>query len=315
VVLDRARADEQPGGDLLIREAVIGEPGDLHLLRGELAARPDGAFAHRLAGGLQLSTGPLGEPLHAHRAVQLLGDAQLLAGVPAPTLAAQPFAVEQMGAGERHTDVGAAEPLDRFAIQLFGGRAVAQQRSRARLDPQRPVRASGAADLLEPQEVPAARSGSPLRTTASMTSVGTQVDNPSSCGSSAACSAAARNSPSIPSRTMTGQRRHEGRQGEVVGDWCVSLVPDRKHHGRPSFRGSGVGAAQLAATAAGHPERLATLDGHTVRWPATRPPPWRRSPSRRAGGLSGHDWPVALATGGCEPRPARTTIGGPAWKC
>ena len=32
--------------------------------------------------------------------------------------------------------------------------------------------------------------------------------------------------------------------GKVVGDWFVSLVPDRKHHGRPSFRGSsGVPAA------------------------------------------------------------------------
>ena len=90
----------------------------------------------------QLTAGALGEPLHAHRAVQLVGDAQLLAGVDSPVLAAQPFAVEQMGAGERHTDAGAAEPLDRLAVEAFGRLALAQQRSRARLDPQRPVRAA-----------------------------------------------------------------------------------------------------------------------------------------------------------------------------
>src|SRR4029453_6518994 len=52
VVLDRAGADEQPSADLLVGEAVIGEPGDLQLLRGELAARLDRAFSDRLAGGL-----------------------------------------------------------------------------------------------------------------------------------------------------------------------------------------------------------------------------------------------------------------------
>ena len=77
------------------------EPGDLRLLHGEFVRRLDGALADRFAGGRQLTAGPLGEPLHAHRAVQLVGDAQLLAGVDSTVLAAQPFAVEQMGAGER----------------------------------------------------------------------------------------------------------------------------------------------------------------------------------------------------------------------
>ncbi len=36
VVLDRARADEQPGADLRIGQAIPGQPGDLGLLGGQL---------------------------------------------------------------------------------------------------------------------------------------------------------------------------------------------------------------------------------------------------------------------------------------
>ena len=57
VVLDGARADEQLGADLRVREPVAGEPGDLRLLGGELVARLDGALAHGLAGGQQLARG------------------------------------------------------------------------------------------------------------------------------------------------------------------------------------------------------------------------------------------------------------------
>src|SRR5216684_350056 len=45
VVLDRARADEQLGADLGIREPAVREPRDLGLLRGEVAAVLDAAFA------------------------------------------------------------------------------------------------------------------------------------------------------------------------------------------------------------------------------------------------------------------------------
>ena len=36
---------------------------------------------------------------------------------------------------------------------------------------------------------------------------------------------------------------------------------------------------------------------------------------RPVGALPGHDWPVALATGGCEPRPAPTRLGEPPAPC
>ena len=61
--------------------------------------------------------------------------AQLRARVQAAALAAQPFAVEQVGAGELSAYAGALEPLDRLTVERLGGLAVGQQCSRARLDP------------------------------------------------------------------------------------------------------------------------------------------------------------------------------------
>jgi hypothetical protein len=65
--------------------------------------------------------------------------AKLLAGVDPAALAAQPLAVEEMGAGELRTQPGTAQPLDRLAVQRVGGGAVAYQRPGARLDAKREV--------------------------------------------------------------------------------------------------------------------------------------------------------------------------------
>ncbi len=54
----------------------------------------------RLAGGQQLARGAVGEGLGAHRGEQLVRGAELLPRVDPPALAAQPLAVEQVGAGE-----------------------------------------------------------------------------------------------------------------------------------------------------------------------------------------------------------------------
>jgi hypothetical protein len=43
-------------------------------------------------------------------------------------LAAQPFAVEQVGAGQLRPELGAAEPVDRFAVERPDGLTLAQQR-------------------------------------------------------------------------------------------------------------------------------------------------------------------------------------------
>src|SRR6516162_1936024 len=59
VVLDGARADEQPGADLRVGQAVAGQAGDLGLLGGERVTRFNSALAGGLAGGGQLAAGPL----------------------------------------------------------------------------------------------------------------------------------------------------------------------------------------------------------------------------------------------------------------
>jgi len=57
-----------------------------------------------------------------------------------------------MRARELRTQPGTAQPLDRFAIQVVGGGAIAQQRPGARLDAERDVRAAGLGRLGQPLE-------------------------------------------------------------------------------------------------------------------------------------------------------------------
>ena len=106
--------------------------------------RRGGALAHRLAGGQQLPAGALGEPIGSHRGQHLVGGPELLACVQTALLAAQPFAVEQVRAGQFRPDPGAAEPPDRLPVQPVGQLAAVQQRPRAGLDAERPVGAGGA---------------------------------------------------------------------------------------------------------------------------------------------------------------------------
>jgi len=75
---------------------------------------------------------------------------QLLSRVNASALAAQPLAVEQMRPGELDADLGAGKVLDRLPVQTLCRRTFAQQRPRARLDPERPFGAAGAGSLREP---------------------------------------------------------------------------------------------------------------------------------------------------------------------
>jgi len=57
-----------------------------------------------------------------------MGRMQLFTGVGAPALTAQPLAIEQMRAGELRAERGTAEASNRLAIELVGGRTVADQR-------------------------------------------------------------------------------------------------------------------------------------------------------------------------------------------
>src|SRR5260370_25210119 len=108
---DGPGAEEYLGPDLHVGAAVAGEPGDVRLLGGELADRLDRPLAHRVAGGQQLTPGPFGERLDAHRGEQAVGGPQLGAGVPAPVLAAHPFAVPAVGAAPGRPHAGTPRAL------------------------------------------------------------------------------------------------------------------------------------------------------------------------------------------------------------
>src|ERR1700746_3269721 len=117
-------AEEQLGPDLRVGAAVDGAPGDVLLRGGEVAGRPGRRLAYRVTGGQQLTPGPFGERLDAHRGEQVMGGPQLGAGVPAPVLPAQPLAVQQAGAGHGRAHAGTAETLDRLAIAILRGRTL-----------------------------------------------------------------------------------------------------------------------------------------------------------------------------------------------
>src|SRR3954471_16229731 len=150
VPLDRPRADEELCADLGIRAALGGEACDLRLLRGEPVTRVGRALAHSLAGRHPLTSRAFSESVHAgDLRPHPVRDPEMLTSFGAPALASQPLAVDQVSAGEGRTYPRAAQTHDRLAIQLLGNVALAEQRARARLDAERPVRAGGPADLLE----------------------------------------------------------------------------------------------------------------------------------------------------------------------
>src|SRR6187200_3117268 len=136
------RAEEQPRTDVRIRQPIAGEARDLPLVGGQIIARLDGPLAHLLAGGLKFLTCALGERLHPDRDEHLVGRTQLLARLAPASLTAQRLAIEKVRAGELGTHPRAAQPLDRLAIPLVGGRPVAQQRPAARFHAEREIAAA-----------------------------------------------------------------------------------------------------------------------------------------------------------------------------
>ena len=100
VVVDGGGAQEQLRGDVTVALAVADQPGDLRLLRRELVLGLRCPRAGALSGGQQLDPGPLGEGPGVHRGEHLVRGAELAARVAAAALAAQPFAVHQVSAGQ-----------------------------------------------------------------------------------------------------------------------------------------------------------------------------------------------------------------------
>ena len=113
VPFDGAGADEQLRGDLGVGAPVPCQPDDVLLLRGELALGVHLAFAGLLASGEQFPAGAFGEGLCADVREKAVGGVELPAGVEAAVLPAQPFAIEEVGAG-----VMVAAPLAALDIPL-----------------------------------------------------------------------------------------------------------------------------------------------------------------------------------------------------
>src|ERR1035438_530578 len=116
VPLHRARTEEQLGPDLRVRLPAGSQARDLHLLRGQLVERLDRALTHCLAGGQQLAAGALGGTLPAHAREHRVSDSQLLASVDATVLAPQPFAVQEVRAGQRRAGFDVRQTFDRLQI-------------------------------------------------------------------------------------------------------------------------------------------------------------------------------------------------------
>ena len=72
-----------------------------------------------------------------------MGGPELFPGVDAAVLAAQPFAVQQVRAGQFRAEPGAAEPFDRLPVEVLRRLALADQRAAAGRDAQPPVGSAG----------------------------------------------------------------------------------------------------------------------------------------------------------------------------
>src|SRR5580700_5326109 len=152
VVGDGGLADENSRADFRVGEAVARQPRDLRLLGSELISGFDAAFPRALTRGRQLALASVGESLGAHAREHLERGTQLLPGLAAAALASQPLAVDQVGAGKLQANACPTQPFDRLAVQGVGGVAVAQQRPRTCLYPERPVSAGSGRRLREPLE-------------------------------------------------------------------------------------------------------------------------------------------------------------------
>ena len=130
VVLDGAGADEQLAGDLPVGQALGGQPGDLRLLRREHLLGPEAARAGPLAGSAQLGPGPARESRHAHLVKHLEGAAELVAGIAAAALAAEPLPVHLVSPGQLRGEPAALQVLDGqpvLAMSVAGMLAMKEQ--------------------------------------------------------------------------------------------------------------------------------------------------------------------------------------------
>ena len=150
--LDGSRTEEQLRPDFGVGPAIAGEPRDLDLLRGEFLYGDQTPLANLLARCHELAPRALRECLHPHRRVRPVGRSQLVPRVHLTVLPSQPFAIQELGAGEGYADPCSSKPLDRLEIKALGLATLGQERSRAGIHSQRPVGPARRADLMESLE-------------------------------------------------------------------------------------------------------------------------------------------------------------------
>jgi TRAP-type C4-dicarboxylate transport system permease large subunit len=74
-------------------------------------------------------------PSRTHRRQHLEGGAELIASIGPAVLAAQPFPVQQICAGELNAESGVTEAVDRLPVAALGRGTLAEQRTAACLLP------------------------------------------------------------------------------------------------------------------------------------------------------------------------------------
>ena len=138
------------GARLMKRWAAISEtfPGggelrDLRFLSHELVSCLVRAPTGRLAGGKQFATDALDEPIGPDLRERFFGGSELHTGFDAPTLPAQPLAVQELNTGQTESEADTAELVERLAERRFDGLTIAEQRRRKGADATLGRRAAG----------------------------------------------------------------------------------------------------------------------------------------------------------------------------
>src|SRR5918999_3947778 len=97
VEVDRARAEEQLGGHVPVRQALRDETGDLELLCGQLGSRARVALARRLAAGAQLDPSSLRPERRSEALEGVESRSEVLARLDSAPGAAEELAVGDLG--------------------------------------------------------------------------------------------------------------------------------------------------------------------------------------------------------------------------
>jgi hypothetical protein len=75
----------------------------------------------------EFGAGPLGVAIGTHAEEHLVGDPEVVAGVPTTLGSSQPLSEQQMGAGQVHERLGSCEVVNRLAVRVLGVDALADQ--------------------------------------------------------------------------------------------------------------------------------------------------------------------------------------------